>query len=645
MTPPAADGANPSPGTLPGKRLFPRASLLLLLLLVIGAAHLFLVTYGTWTLLAPELRSDAYDSLGDHLLRFEANLEPETVNWEGLDIRGKKYMYWGPFPAMLRIPLNLVWPQAWGQWARVSSLAASLLCVLAFCVMLQLALEENLRLSRRAKDLLLVLFGLAWGLGTPLLYLVSSGRIYHESIIWALSSAAWALLGALAHIRGWLRPPLALAIASTGAGVSLLSRVTFGVPLYAILALLVGVQLWRNARADSTRVGLRALALALAPAAMMLGVQAWYNFDRFGSVLTFMDYDYCYLNPEKTMEGVLNLRRLPVLASNYLGFRSAQFLSDPPFVQMATVDYYGRTFFNHDWKEQTVSLLVASPWLVLGALSGTLGLLKGRRWSTLLVSLALLSEVVLILSFWSASQRYAAEFLPWLLLSFVCFVADGLVLSFRKGLVLAALVAVSITATVSSTLSWHAFYASPDVDVPRAWQGRLLTWFRVVPPIPSWAGKRVYLDTLEPRDISSSYAAPEFAWPSRTKQTWGPAEFEHAVFAHAQARIRFDVPPGATAIESLLSLAETGRNCQSASLRFRILGDDDALLYESDLFTSAGAPLADGSVAPKTSRPCFVRVPLHGASQVTLAVDDGGNGIDCDHGSFFMPAFLIPEGR
>ncbi|MRR12449.1 hypothetical protein EG835_08295, partial [bacterium] len=452
-------------------------------------------------------------------------------------------------------------------------------------------------------------------------------------------------LGALALIRGWLRPPLALCIASTGAGVSLLSRVTFGVPLYAMLALLVGVQLWRNARAGSTRVRLSAMALALTPAVVMLGVQAWYNLDRFGSVLTFMDYDYSYLHPEKTMGGVLNLRRLPVLLSNYLGFRSAYFLPDPPFVQMATVDYYGREFFNNDWKEQTVSLLLASPWIVLGALSGTIGLLRLRRWSILLVSLVLLAEVVLILSFWCASQRYAAELLPWLLLGFVCFAADGFVPSIRNALVLAVLVAVSITATVSSTLSWHAFYAGPDVDVPRAWQGRLLSWFRVVPPIPAWEGKRVYLDTLEPRDVTFSYAVPQFAWPSRTKQTWGPAEFEHAIFAHARTQIRFDVPAGATEMESLLSLAETGRSCQKASLRFRILGENDALLYESDLFTSSGAPLADGSVAPQTSRPSFVRLPLNGSRRVTLVVDDGGNGVDCDHGSFFMPAFLIPDGR
>lgn len=650
MRPSCDDPARPVTATSPPVPAEPRPYRRLILfvsaLAVIGIVHVYLVSYGTWQLIGPELRSSAYDSLGDHLLRFDASLDPDTVNWEGLDINGKKYMYWGPFPAIVRIPLNLIWKDAWGKWGRVGSLLASLLCLAGFALTIHRALEDNRNLSRDARDVLFVLLFLGWGLGSPLLYLVSTGRIYHEAITWALAATTWALYGAIAYLRSWLPPGRALLIASTAAGISLLSRVTFGVPVYGILAILAATHLLRQAPFSRQAVrgaisAVRFLILPLLPAVVMLVYQAWYNYDRFGSIKTFMDYKYCYLNPDETMEGVLNFKRIPVLFQNYLGFRTAYFLPDPPYFQMATADYYKKPFFNHDWIEQTVSLSLASPWLVLGAALGTPILLRRRNWPALLMSLSLLSQVVLILSFWSASHRYSAEIVPWLALPLIYLVAEGMRFSVPRAALWGVLSLGSIFTTVSSTLTWHAFYAAPDVDVPRDWQGRLMGAFRVMPEIPAWEGARVYADTLDPLKLSHSFSAPQFLAKSGEEATFGPYRFEHAILAHARTQFTLEVPAGAVAFESIVSIAESGQRCQKASLRFRILGEGNRELFASGLFTCGGAVLRDGSVAGRTSKPLYIRVPLHGEKQLTLLVDEAGNGHDCDHGAFYSPAFLI----
>ena len=42
--------------------------------------------------LGDEIRSVAFDSLGDSLLDFRADVDSNSINWEGFDIDGKKYI-------------------------------------------------------------------------------------------------------------------------------------------------------------------------------------------------------------------------------------------------------------------------------------------------------------------------------------------------------------------------------------------------------------------------------------------------------------------------------------------------------------------------------------------------------------------------
>ena len=149
----------------------------------IATVFVWLVSYTSWNLVGSEWLGAAYDSLGKNLLAGNASLDKSAIIWEGFHRDGKSYMCFGPFPAMVRIVLNFFYPENAGQWSRISCLFAALGSVLAFGSLLSRALAQNTSISERAKVSLwcLCLFGFA--LGTPLAYLISCSRIYHEAIL------------------------------------------------------------------------------------------------------------------------------------------------------------------------------------------------------------------------------------------------------------------------------------------------------------------------------------------------------------------------------------------------------------------------------------------------------------------------------
>src|SRR5512139_663814 len=83
------------------------------------------VTHGTFEFRKPELRSDAYDSLASHLLRGRTDVDPDTINWEGIQAPdGRMFIYFGPLPAMVRW-FHLYNADWYGLHARVSCLLAA----------------------------------------------------------------------------------------------------------------------------------------------------------------------------------------------------------------------------------------------------------------------------------------------------------------------------------------------------------------------------------------------------------------------------------------------------------------------------------------------------------------------------------------
>jgi hypothetical protein len=438
----------------------------LLMAALVFTVYFQLLTRGTGWIFHYELLGQAFDSLASSLLEGTSDVSPSAILWEGMKVDGRTVMYFGPWPALLRIPPNWIEVGHPGHWSRLSCYIAAVLTLCGFALICarELARNDALERSDRRQLLLMSIFG--FGLGSPLVFLMFSGWIYHEAVVWGLCGSTWSLYFLLGVLRSERRALPQLAALSFTVGAALLARVTYGAPLYGALALAAWAS-WRRAEA-SRRVREAAwVGVCLLPAIAMLGLQLWYNFDRFGDPTTFAEYErleYLVEDAEswESFEewGAVNLLRLPTGISNYLGFRGEYFSSDFPWVRVARPDYPDYNIYPQMFKSFVISLSVASLWLVLPGLLGCVLLAFRPGSATLKLSgLCLLSQVVLVASFFIMEQRYAIDLLPLLIFGYAYFLAAVyLKAPFQnaRGLLANAmlvLVVLSSAATLSSTVS------------------------------------------------------------------------------------------------------------------------------------------------------------------------------------------------
>jgi hypothetical protein len=149
------------------------ARTLLLTYPLVAVVYSTLVTSLTGEFIGPEWLSSVYDSLGTHLIRLNAEVDPDAIQFEGLRVQNRVYAYFGPFPALLRIMLNAVWPEFYGQWSRLSCFTAAFLSVVAFGTMVSLVSAQNIRLSEGTRQFLCAVLVLGFAFGTPMTDLVS----------------------------------------------------------------------------------------------------------------------------------------------------------------------------------------------------------------------------------------------------------------------------------------------------------------------------------------------------------------------------------------------------------------------------------------------------------------------------------------
>jgi hypothetical protein len=307
---------------------------------------------------------------------------------------------------------------------------------------------------------------LAFGLGTPVAFAMSAAAIYHEAPLWGLATALFGVHFALGLARSRARPGPPVVGLAIAAGAALLARVTFALPLYALLgafalALLSDALPGGAARIRAT---LARLVLWTSPALGLLAFQLWLNHDRFGAVTTFIDFRHlAYLAGDPRSWGILqqtgsfDLGRVPTALVNYFGVRPEALLGRFPFVAMTSPSYLAPDLYPSIFREKVASLSVVSTWLVAGALVGCASLLRrDASWLLRVVVVALFGQTLLVLAYYIVSHRYALDFLPFLWAGYACFVGGfGRRCGARaaSGL-LAVAVATSVLATLCAVISW-----------------------------------------------------------------------------------------------------------------------------------------------------------------------------------------------
>ncbi len=105
-------------------------------------------TTGGRQIFVQEVLGGAYDSQAEHFLRGDVDVDVEAIGHEAMIVNGNVRMYFGPFPAFLRIPLNLVYPAGHGKWSRVSGFCAGVVALFAFAGLIGNALPSSPLSSR-----------------------------------------------------------------------------------------------------------------------------------------------------------------------------------------------------------------------------------------------------------------------------------------------------------------------------------------------------------------------------------------------------------------------------------------------------------------------------------------------------------------
>jgi hypothetical protein len=406
-----------------------------------------------------EVLGGAYDSQAEHFLRGDVDVDVDAIGHEAMIVNDHVRMYFGPFPALVRIPLNFVYPAGHGKWSRISGFCAGVIALVAFAGLVRTALCSS-PLSSRARNGLGNVCVLGFALGSPLLLLLGNPSIYNEAIIWGLALSLAAILFAFrsrnAEGSALTRSLLGFSICAGGA---LLSRVTFGAPF-----ILVGSFLAIGIRGEHRIINLAALLL---PLGVALAFYIWLSYARF-DCLTGVNFDY-YINPVHSefahKFGVFSPRRIPYSFADYFSLRVPAVQSEPPFLAADRRSYDYPSLYSNDFSEVYLPLPWCSGWLVFGAIIGITCLVRRGSADAFerVAALALFAQFLCILSYYLLAQRYTADLYPFLIFCLIIFLRSGGVTLLRWRHVMIALVGVSVVVNSLATISW---LVDADQNVP-----------------------------------------------------------------------------------------------------------------------------------------------------------------------------------
>lgn len=403
--------------------------------LVIFYIYFWFITHGDFKLFIPEYNG-GMDYLSKSLLRGSSETILPDVGYEYSNVNGKIVSYFSPLPALLRIiPLSL-FPEAYGKLSRSFCLLGGILTVFGFYKIIGFGLSLNNFIDEKRKVTISLFSLYSFALGTPLLILMVSGMIHNESRILCLCSTIWGIYFLTKLLNKACAYKTDFILFSICCGLALISKESFGIFLYSILILIIG-WIFTDYRKNKFNQGIKTASIinpsdlfilsdtilkCLIPSIIILAFQFWYNFDRYGNILSFVNREYHpnYSWQVKELGGDLNPVRLPLTLEKYLGFRLKYFKSSFPYItQLPASDIpfesLKKIYIKHFLGDySSIPLTICSLWLILtGVLS--ICLIKKRREKTIVKLILLLFCLLPLLTtccHWWIVQRYSIEFLP-----------------------------------------------------------------------------------------------------------------------------------------------------------------------------------------------------------------------------------------
>ena len=173
---------------------------------------------------------------------------PGAYLFERFNVDGRFYTYFGPWPALLRLPFVAFTHELDGDLSRISMLLAFLI-MLTYTSRLSWQTRTLLRGSGAPTRRTLIgtgAFVFVAGCGSTALFLASEAWVYHEAILWGI---AWSI-ASFSYLTTYLVSPRTrtLVLAATTAAFAYLSRGSVGLGPVAALGLVFLARLATAAR-------------------------------------------------------------------------------------------------------------------------------------------------------------------------------------------------------------------------------------------------------------------------------------------------------------------------------------------------------------------------------------------------------------
>jgi hypothetical protein len=234
------------------------------------------INVGSWNFLQSGFFTDFYDAQARALFHGHWYVPPRVVSIEGFAVKGHIYMYYGPFPSLLRMPILLFTSRLDGRLTQVSMLLAILVALVCTARLAWKIRSLVSSASVTIKESVLVACAIALtGIGSVFLLLATVPIVYHEAEAWGAALA----IAAFDALVGFLIRPSTRGIVMTGtfATLDLLTRGSVGLGPAAALGLLAllhaAVSLWR--RGAFRRLGVGDLSVSQDEDGKSAGRLAW----------------------------------------------------------------------------------------------------------------------------------------------------------------------------------------------------------------------------------------------------------------------------------------------------------------------------------------------------------------------------------
>lgn len=325
----------------------------LLTLTICIYATTWLLTYGSWYLPDYELLGEFYDHQAVSLILGRMDVPFEAIGFEAFTREEKHYGYFGITPALLRLPLTILFPDMFGRWARVSMLAGYIV-TLIYGLMILRSIRESVTGNREPENgaarLLEVMHLLLIGTGTAL-FLASRSYVYHEALMWGSAFAVMSIAHLIRYVRTHQLSQLVVAGIAAIAAVN--SRPTVGMGPLFILGLMglasLPIQL-RLFKALLEVLGIgqtqpgwgRVVAgsgLATTGLALMMAVN-YAKFETLTSLPLHLHHEYNAERLAKTRGGqFMTLRSVRTTAHNYFHPSRIRVVPQFPYVYMTRHNY------------------------------------------------------------------------------------------------------------------------------------------------------------------------------------------------------------------------------------------------------------------------------------------------------------------